>query len=149
MFGRICLWSSLVLDCFCYIFNFVSGDWSVQLIYFFLDLVLVGCMSLESCPFLLGCQICWHIIFHSILFFFFISALSIEISPFSFLILFEFFLSSSWWVLPEVCQYFKEPPLGLLIFFYCFLNLCFIDFLADFYEFLPSAGFRFYLPFFF
>jgi len=29
--------------------------------------VLVGCMFLESCPFLLGCWICWHLIVHSIL----------------------------------------------------------------------------------
>ena len=29
-------------------------------------------MSLESCPFILGCQICWHTIVHSILLWFFI-----------------------------------------------------------------------------
>ena len=53
-----------------------------------LDSVLLGFMSLESGPFLLGCQIRWCIIVHSILFFFCISELSVEISPFSFLILF-------------------------------------------------------------
>jgi len=41
-------------------------------------------VSLESCPFLLGCQICWHKMVHSILlgffFFFGISAVSVEIS---------------------------------------------------------------------
>ena len=40
--------------------------------YLFLDSTLVGCdsnlvgMFLETCPFLLGCQICWHIIVYSI-----------------------------------------------------------------------------------
>ena len=37
---------------------------------FLLDSVLVGFKSLESCLFLLGCQICWHIIVHSILLWF-------------------------------------------------------------------------------
>ena len=46
-------------------------------------------VSLESCPFLLDCQICGYVIVHSIfLWFFFISAVSLEICPFSFLILF-------------------------------------------------------------
>ena len=26
------------------------------------DLVLVGCMFLEMFPFLIGCEICWHIV---------------------------------------------------------------------------------------
>ena len=63
---------------------------------FLLDSVLVGFMSLEGCAFLLGCQICWHIIVHIILspnLFFGISAVSLEISPFLFLIL-------PIWVLP-------------------------------------------------
>ena len=47
-------------------------QWSVYSNYlFFLDLALVIYMFLESCPFLLGWQICWHIIFHSILLCFF------------------------------------------------------------------------------
>ena len=48
-------------------------------------------MFLESCPFLLGCQICWHIIVHSILMFCFVFSfyeVSVEISPISILILF-------------------------------------------------------------
>ena len=36
---------------------------------------------------------------------------------------------------------FKEPALGVIDFVYCFLNLYFIDFLFDLYDFLPSAGF--------
>ena len=31
---------------------------------FLLDSVLAGCKSIESCPFLLGCQICWPIVLH-------------------------------------------------------------------------------------
>ena len=31
---------------------------------FLLDSVFVGCTSLESCPLLLGCQICCHITVH-------------------------------------------------------------------------------------
>ena len=40
---------------------------------FLLDSILERCKLLESCPFLPGCQICWHIIIHRILslFFFF------------------------------------------------------------------------------
>ena len=46
-------------------------------------------MFLETCPFLLCCEICWHIIVHSILLCFFcISVVSVVMSPFSFLILF-------------------------------------------------------------
>ena len=43
---------------------------------------------------------------------------------------------------------FKEPALGLIDFVYCFLNLYFIDFLFDLYDFLSSADFRFFLFFF-
>ena len=66
----------------------------------FLDSVLMGCMFLKSCPFLLGCQIFWHIVLHSILLWFFsIAVVLVEISPFSFLILFVWVSSlffSSW-----------------------------------------------------
>ena len=52
-------------------------------------------MFLDSCPFLLGCQICWHIIVHRILlWFFYVSAVTVEIST-SFLCLFGFSLSLS------------------------------------------------------
>ena len=33
---------------------------------FLLDWVLVGCMFLEICPFLLGCPTFWHVIVHSV-----------------------------------------------------------------------------------
>ena len=48
-----------------YVFNFICNNWSV------LDSVLVGYMFLESCLFLLGCQICWLIIVHGIVLWFF------------------------------------------------------------------------------
>ena len=80
-----------------------------------------------------------------------ISVVSIVSSPFSFLILFIWFFS----LLGESSQrfvyfvyLFKEPALGLMDFFYCFLNLYFIDFLFDLYDYLPSADFRFCLFFF-
>ena len=90
MFGRICLWSHLVLDFLGnflnYIFSFIlvisMFKWSLSWFN------LVGCMFVESCPFLLGFQICWHIIVHSIilgLFFLYLHRISWE-SPFSFLI---------------------------------------------------------------
>ena len=37
---------------------------------FLFDSVLADGMSLESCPFLLDCQICWHVIVHSTLTFY-------------------------------------------------------------------------------
>ena len=67
-----------------------------------------------------------------------ISAVSVEISPFSFLILSSFF---PWWVWPEVCQFclpFQRISSWLYwIFFfsYCALHLYFIDFLSDLYIF--------------
>ena len=80
-----------------------------------------------------------------------ISVASVVTSPFSFC-LFGFLPSP---LLGESSQrfvyfvyLFKEPALGLMDFFYCFLNLYFIDFLLDLYDYLPSADFRFCLFFF-
>ena len=106
--------------------------------------VLVGCRSLESCPFLQGCQICWHVIVCCVLLWFFVFLrypLRFLLSDFLFC-LFGFSLSS-WWVWPEVCQ-FHWPFQGTWswfywFFFYCSLNLYFIDFLSDLYDFFPSA----------
>ena len=111
--------------------NFISSEKFVQLIYFFLDSVLVGCMSLESCPFLLGCQICWCIIAHSILLCSFcISAVSIEIFPLSFLILFIWVLSllsfvSLARVLSILFILSKNQLLNLLIFFFYYVESLF------------------------
>ena len=111
MFGRIHLWSlwSWTLacrECFDYIFNFISSGWSAQLICLFL-IQFWQDISLESCLFLQDCQICWHIIFHSILLQFFVCLQYLLIFIlFHFLFcLFEFFLSYSWWVWPEACQF--------------------------------------------
>ena len=117
-------------------------------------------MSLESYPFLLGCQICWHIIVHSIFlqffvfvhygfffFFFFFVFLQYLLRFLLFCFYFEFFLTSSWRVWPEVCLFcipFQRTSSGLLIFFFFyFLNLYFIAFFCDLYDFLPSSDFRF------
>ena len=76
MFGRIPQWCNLVLDFslqgvlfVCLLFTdsillLVIGLFKL----FLLDSVLVGCMFLETCPFLLCFPNCWHIIVHSILF---------------------------------------------------------------------------------
>ena len=92
------IWSGLLLvECFYYTFNFISSDQSVVDL-FLLDSVLASCMSLESCPFLLGCQICWYIVVHSIILWFlvFLQYL-LGFLHFHFLFcLFGFFLSSSW-----------------------------------------------------
>ena len=80
-------WSFLCMECLDDIFNFISIDQSVQLIYFFLIQFWQAEVS-RKFPFLLGCQICWHIIFHRVfLMVFCISVVSIVTSPFSFLIL--------------------------------------------------------------
>ena len=115
----------------------------------------MGYKYLESHPFLIGCQFCWHTIVHSILIFFLflffcISAVSVECSPFSFLILliWVFFsprLGESGQRFVNFVYIFKDQLLVLMIFYYCFLNLYFLDFLYDLYDFLPSADFRFCL----
>ena len=59
----ICSWTFVVGSVFLYyIFNFISGDQPVQIISWF----SIAGLSLESCPFLLGCQTCWSLIVHSI-----------------------------------------------------------------------------------
>ena len=80
--------------------------------------------------------------------FFCISAVSFEISPFSFLILFGsslFFLVT---LAGGVSIYpFEKSVLDFIDFFYCFY-LYFIDFLSDLYHFFPSPNFGFCLLFF-
>ena len=76
-------------------------------------------MFLETCPFLQGLQICWYIIVHNILLFFFISALSIVIAPLSFLFIFAFirvWLLYTFVLVPAVqqsesaiCRYISPP----------------------------------------
>ena len=79
-------------------------------------------------PFLLGCQICWHIIVHNVLLWSFcISAVSVEIPPF-FISYFDWVLSFLFLVslargLSILFTPSKNQLLVLLIFFICFLNL--------------------------
>ena len=54
-------------EIFDYWFNCFASYEYVQIFYFFLVSVLVVCKFLGICSFLLGCPVCWHIIFHSIL----------------------------------------------------------------------------------
>ena len=113
----------------------------------FLDSVLVGCMFLESFSFLLGGQIGWHVIAHSILLYIFLF-LECELRFFLFqsfffqrgrevlslfflvklirglLILFtvsKFGKSDQRFV--NLVNCFKEPALGFIDFFLLFLNL--------------------------
>ena len=55
-----------------YRFYFSSSDQSVQIIYFFLGSVWWAMCFYKVVYFCLGCQICWHIIIHSILLWFFV-----------------------------------------------------------------------------
>ena len=62
---------------------------------FLFDSILVDCMFLDICPFLLGCQVCWHIFVHIIISWLIcISVVAGFISPISYfvhLVLFFFF----------------------------------------------------------
>ena len=141
MFCGIILWSHLALDlcrvCFYYVMNFIY--WSLCSVdLFLLDSILVGRNSLESCPLLLGCQICWHRILHSILSFIFIY------------LFFLYFCSIHWdfsffiliWVLSLLFLVSLSRGLSILLFLsktQLLVLLCFeyfIDFLSNLYDFL-------------
>ena len=117
-------------ECFYYIFTFISNDQSIQMICFISIQFWWAVMFLESCPFLLGCPICWHITLHSILslslfFFFFFFHYPLWFLLFLFLFhLFGFSLSSSWWVWPEVCQ-FRLPFQRTSSWFFWFFPIVF------------------------
>ena len=102
----------------------------------------MGCMFLESCPFLLGCQICWHIIVHSILLWFFVFLQYLVISLLSFLTFFTwdfslFFLVSLARGLSILSTLSKNQLLVLLVFFSCFLiSILFISSLIFIISFL-------------
>ena len=119
-------WTFVCWECFfiTYSISFIF-NWSISSWFSF------GRLSLERCPFLLGCQICWHVIFNSILSCFFcISLVFIEISPFSFLILFIWalcFLSLE--NLARGLPFQRTSSWFYWFFFYFFLNLYFIGFL--------------------
>ena len=97
-FEAIWSWTFVYRECFLLHiqFHFLLSIFSVDL--FLLDSVLAGSKYLESCLFLLCCQICWHIIIHSILSWFFVFLQYwLRFLLFHFLFcLSGFFLSSSW-----------------------------------------------------
>jgi len=139
-------WTFVCSECLFFITFFISSDQSVKLIYFFLIQFWWAVKSLESCPFLLDCQICWHIMF--ILFYGFSVFLQylLRFLLFHFLVYLGFFSP----LLGESGQRFvnfKEPALGFIFFSIVFYY--FIDFFSDLYDFLPSANFWFCLFFFF
>ena len=94
---------------------------------------MVGCKSPESCPLFLGCQICWHVIVHSILlFYFFVFPLYLlRFLLFNFL----FCLSSLSPLLGESGQqsvnfvyHYKELALAFTYFFFYFFEYLFLLF---------------------
>ena len=103
---------------------FTSSDWSVQIVNFFF-VQFWWALFLETCPFLLGCWICWHIIVHSILLCSFVFLYQLIYLLFhSIYCLFWFSLFSSWWVCPEIYQ-FCLPFQGSSFWFYWFFVLFF------------------------
>lgn len=115
MVVRIHLWIHLVLDfyfwaVFDYQFNFITSNWSSDFLSL-PDSVLEDCLFLGFYSFLLGCPVCWHIIFHSILLFSVVFLWCKLILLFSFWIyLFEFFSFFPWWVWLRVinCVYLNR-----------------------------------------
>ena len=101
-----------------YSISFLVIGLSIDL--FLLDSLLIGSLSLESCPFLLGCQICWHITVHSIRLWFLVFL--------QYLLRFSFFtyflylsesplLGESGQRFVNFVQNFKKPVLGFIDFF--------------------------------
>ena len=101
----------------------------------------MGCIFLETCPFLLGCQISWHISVHSILLWFFVFLWY----QLLFLLFHFLFCLFGFYFLPgEPGQRFsilfilsKNKLLVLLIFSIVFLiSILFISFLIFIFSFL-------------
>ena len=104
-----------------YRFCFTSSVQSVEIFMFLLDSVLVCCMFLETCPFFLGCQICCHIIAHSILCILHFCSVCCDFFAFIFYFIYLGFLS---FLLDEPGQSFvnfpypiKESALSFIVFF--------------------------------
>ena len=104
-------------------------------------------MSLESFPFVLGCQICWHIVFHGILLWF-LYFCSIYCN-FSFFISYFVYLGSLSLIflvsldrgLSIMFTLSKNQLLVLLIFFLFLISILLIS--SHVYDFLPSADLNF------
>ena len=117
-------------------------------------------MFLETCPFLLGCPICWHIIIFSILLGIFVFLqywLWFPLYHFLFC-LFASSLIVSWWAWPKVCWFCllfkKKKILGFIKFLISILfisSLIFISFLHLTLGFFCSSfsnSFRWYVRLF-
>ena len=105
------------------------------------------------CPFPCGCPFYWHIVFCSSLIILCISAVSVVISPFSFLILLICILSLLFLMrlakgLSILFIFSKILDFSFIDFCYCFLHFYFIYFCSDLYDFFPSTDFGFSLFFF-
>ena len=67
-----CIWRFFVLFCFLKLQILFHIWWSICWNYLFLLTQFWQAMFLETCPFLLGCPVCWHIPVHGILLWFFL-----------------------------------------------------------------------------
>ena len=137
-----------VVSCHLYIVTISFLEMFCSNYIFPLNSVLVGCYVSRklSISFQLSYLLAYNCSY-IVLWFLSISAVFIEISPFSFLSL------SSSSVVGESGQRFVNFILSknhhLFNDFFCFLNLYYIDSLSDLYDFRHSADFRFCLFFFF
>ena len=116
---------------------------------FFLTQFWWACMCLKNCPFLLGCQICWHLTVHSILlwiFFFNFCGISCNfssfISYFIYLDLLSFLLGEPGQRFVNFIYPFKEPSLSFIssiAFSICIFFISSLIFVISF--FLLTLGF--------
>lgn len=148
MFGRIFLWSHLVLDIYFlggflfvfYQFSFVMSNWSIQIFYswFSFGRLRVSRNLSMSCRL----SICWHIIFCSILcvvsFYFCDIGCSL-----SFLILCPLFFSWWFWLKAYPSSLFSQNQLLIsLIFFWYYFIYYSIIFNISFYSFWALFSFQ-------
>ena len=139
------MFRELLLFSFSCRLRFTSSDQSVQSIYFFLDSALVGYMFLETFIFLLGCPVCWHIIVHSISFFFFFFLVFLQYKcDFSSFSYYFIYFADLPLLLREPGQKFvdfvyllNELAFGFIDFYFCFLiSVLFISSLVFIISFL-------------
>ena len=107
--------------------------------------------SLGICPFILGCQICWHTIVCNPMWFFFFNLCGISCLILCLLFCFLFYSSTHFLLLGEPRQRFmilfafgKKPnkPVSFYLFpcfVYVYLHLNITDFFSIFCSFLPST----------
>ena len=137
MFGRICLWSHMFLDfclreCFYYIVNFISGDLSVQLIYFFL-IQFWQAVSFYKVVYFFCVVKCigiyLFIVFSYYFYFLYFCSIYWDFSFFTFYFLylgsFSSLLGESGQRFVNLVYTFKEPALGFVDFFLLFFESLF------------------------